>query len=388
MNKRQIVASLNEIANELENQEIKNELQNISLKLAGRFTRINPRFNKLRSPSFIGSDEYYDKLFRSIFINFQKNEDLPKDFFVYIFQDIKFGRLVKRFVEENNLQEVYAKMFEVYEDHIQVLLDKLISSKIHSFDMRNKIEYLEKTVFEYLTPTLKSYLKASLEVLEGERESILDIFNASRIGETPEPPSWYSHPIVKESYEARIKKQTDEAMREITSKIKILKSLENIANEFDNNKLYRQANSITKVMIKLADEFNIEENLDENLLDRRFNLNDFKNKFKSKSNRIEIQGMYKLFDMVENPTVKDAIDTIYDRLSNKYKKYKFDSVKWELNDETNWGMSNMVSMYWDTIGVLLGSLKEQDIIKTKEEYKNIHDYARNKFKEPNVKSMF
>ena len=39
------------------------------------------------------------------------------------------------------------------------------------------------------------------------------------------------------------------------NKRQILASLNNIANKLDNNSLYKEANAITNVMIKIADEF-------------------------------------------------------------------------------------------------------------------------------------
>ena len=47
------------------------------------------------------------------------------------------------------------------------------------------------------------------------------------------------------------------------NKKQILASLNNIANELDNTGLHVEANSVTKVMTRLADEFNIETPADE-----------------------------------------------------------------------------------------------------------------------------
>ena len=44
---------------------------------------------------------------------------------------------------------------------------------------------------------------------------------------------------------------------------KIVESLKKIANNLDNNGYYKEANSITKVMIRVADEFNMTD--DENM---------------------------------------------------------------------------------------------------------------------------
>jgi len=44
------------------------------------------------------------------------------------------------------------------------------------------------------------------------------------------------------------------------NKRQIIASLNNIANELDNNYLYKEANTLTNIMIKVADEFNIEPN--------------------------------------------------------------------------------------------------------------------------------
>ena len=46
-------------------------------------------------------------------------------------------------------------------------------------------------------------------------------------------------------------------MEQIMNKRRIVKSLRNIANELDNSGLYKEASTITKVMIKVADEYNI-----------------------------------------------------------------------------------------------------------------------------------
>ena len=46
----------------------------------------------------------------------------------------------------------------------------------------------------------------------------------------------------------------------------IIASLNNIANTLDNSGLYKEANTITKVMVRIADEFNMNDNsLDEPL---------------------------------------------------------------------------------------------------------------------------
>ena len=44
------------------------------------------------------------------------------------------------------------------------------------------------------------------------------------------------------------------------NKKQILTSLNKIANELDNNDLFKEANTLTNIMIKVADEFNIEPN--------------------------------------------------------------------------------------------------------------------------------
>ena len=41
------------------------------------------------------------------------------------------------------------------------------------------------------------------------------------------------------------------------NKRQIIASLNKIANELDNIALHKEANSVTKVMVKLADEFNL-----------------------------------------------------------------------------------------------------------------------------------
>lgn len=43
------------------------------------------------------------------------------------------------------------------------------------------------------------------------------------------------------------------------NKRQIIASLNNIANSLDNSGLYKEANTVTKVMIKMADEFNMPE---------------------------------------------------------------------------------------------------------------------------------
>ena len=43
------------------------------------------------------------------------------------------------------------------------------------------------------------------------------------------------------------------------NKRQIIASLNSIANELDNSNLYKEANTLTKIMMKLADEFNIPE---------------------------------------------------------------------------------------------------------------------------------
>lgn len=138
------------------------------------------------------------------------------------------------------------------------------------------------------------------------------------------------------------------------------------------NEIWKTSN---KKFIKTADEFILEDNIseetqDQNVLNKRFNLDDFKN-------TIKFQGIRKLLDMTENPTVKDAIDTIYKKLSNIY------NVDTKEHPYRN---SNFYSTYWDTVGKLLGFLK-QDTIKTKEEFNTAHDYANEKLKEDN-KSIF
>ena len=45
------------------------------------------------------------------------------------------------------------------------------------------------------------------------------------------------------------------------NKRQIIASLNNIANSLDNSGLYKEANAITKVMIKLADEFNTDDEI-------------------------------------------------------------------------------------------------------------------------------
>ena len=50
------------------------------------------------------------------------------------------------------------------------------------------------------------------------------------------------------------------------NKRQIIASLNNIANTLDNSGLYKEANTITKVMVRIADEFNMNDNsLDEPL---------------------------------------------------------------------------------------------------------------------------
>ncbi len=50
------------------------------------------------------------------------------------------------------------------------------------------------------------------------------------------------------------------------NKRQIISSLNNIANSLDNSGLYKEANTITKVMVRIADEFNMNDNsLDEPL---------------------------------------------------------------------------------------------------------------------------
>jgi hypothetical protein len=43
------------------------------------------------------------------------------------------------------------------------------------------------------------------------------------------------------------------------NKRKIIASLNNIANTLDNSGLYKEANTITKVMVRIADEFNMSD---------------------------------------------------------------------------------------------------------------------------------
>jgi hypothetical protein len=44
------------------------------------------------------------------------------------------------------------------------------------------------------------------------------------------------------------------------NKRQIISSLNNIANSLDNSGLYKEANTITKVMVRIADEFNMNDN--------------------------------------------------------------------------------------------------------------------------------
>lgn len=273
MDETKILSSLNQIANKIDDEKLKKEIEDISYRLAGRLTRFDPnlsylleaykrdRYNRtplenketnFRIPGFSDfsinfsglSEEYQISVFRSIFNNFEKTEDLPKGFLDFIFRDVRFGHAVLRYVKNSNSLEIFAKMFAVYEDYVNSLLDKIIQSKNHTMIITQKVEYLEDVLKEFFTPALKNKLEAMLEVLRRQKDLELEMFNSRQI----------FSPGVEKYRIPKLKQQAEEELKQVLSmnNRQILASLKNIANNLDNNGLYQQANSITKVMVKLA----------------------------------------------------------------------------------------------------------------------------------------
>ena len=97
------------------------------------------------------------------------------------------------------------------------------------------------------------------------------------------------------------------------NKKQVIASLNKIASQLDNHGLYKDANTITKVMIKLADEFNIESPSDEkenrkqeminNTLDTKIMRNNIPDSVKWQIDRLSEQEL----------TIREVVDHLLQR---------------------------------------------------------------------------
>ena len=153
---------------------------------------------------------------------------------------------------------------KLFED-IQVTISKSLSFEVKKLDNVNITDAWNKTQFysalqslallqDYLPAELISEIRAYQEFLSGRRDLEQHVQTISKIGDPFAENEEEAHKELKD-----YTTPTDEELQKlikskIMNKRQIIASLNNIANTLDNNGLYPEANTLTNVMKKLAQE--------------------------------------------------------------------------------------------------------------------------------------
>lgn len=228
--------------------------------------KIDDLIGKLKKSKTIDKEKLTNEFINSIFQQYQTKGYVNSAFVDFITMSAKFVEELHKIIIDNpEQQETWRKLFQ----DIRFTLDRNIYFEVKKLDKKTIEESKNKTkIYETIHSLLKledflptqliSTIKAYKEFLDGRSELEQHFQSIADIGEMQPNAEIIAEQELRnysEDTENKIQKLLESSVSRINmNKRQILASLNNIANELDINDLHKEANSITKVMQKLAQE--------------------------------------------------------------------------------------------------------------------------------------
>lgn len=228
--------------------------------------KIEDLVGKLKSKKTTKKRTLTSSYINSIFEQYQQTGYVNSSFIDFLVKSASFSELVYRMIQNRPEQhETWKKLFE----DIQLTVSKTLNYEVKKLDNNNIAGSWNKTqVYSALTslsllqdflPTeLISEIKAYKEFLDERNNLEQHIKTISEIGDPYEEDQTKAEEELKEYTmppEEKVQKLIQSSTKgKNMNKRTIIASLNDIANELDNNGLYKEASTLTNVMKKLAQE--------------------------------------------------------------------------------------------------------------------------------------
>ncbi len=226
--------------------------------------KIDDLIGKLKKSKTINKEKLTNEFINSIFQQYQTKGYVNSAFVDFITMSAKFVEELHKIIIDNpEQQETWRKLFQ----DIRFTLDRNIYFEVKKLDKKTIEESKNKTkIYETIHSLLKledflptqliSTIKAYKEFLDGRSELEQHFQSIADIGEMQPNAEIIAEQELRnysEDTENKIQKLLESSVqgRNMNNR-QIIASLNKIANELDINGLYKEANSLTTVMKKIA----------------------------------------------------------------------------------------------------------------------------------------
>lgn len=226
--------------------------------------KIDELIGKLKKSKTIDNEKLTNEFINSIFQQYQTKGYVNSAFVDFIAKSAKFVEELHNIITNNpEQQKIWKKLFQ----DIRFTIDRTVYFEVKKLNNKTIEESKNKTdIYETITSLLKledflpreliSTIKAYKEFLDGRSELEQHFQSIAEIGEMQPNAEIIAEQELKnysEDSENRIQKLLKSSVPgKNMNKRQIIASLNKIANELDSASLFVEANTVTKVMTKLA----------------------------------------------------------------------------------------------------------------------------------------
>jgi len=228
--------------------------------------KIDDLIGKLKKSKTIDNEKLTNEFINSIFQQYQRKGYVNSAFVDFIAKSAKFVEELHNIIINNpEQQKIWKKLFQ----DIRFTIDRTVYFEVKKLNNKTIEESKNKTdIYETITSLLKledylpreliSTIKAYKEFLDGRSELEQHFQSIAEIGEMQPNAEIIAEQELKnysEDSENRIQKLLESSVSRINmNNRQIVASLNKIANELDINDLHKEANSITMIMKRLAQD--------------------------------------------------------------------------------------------------------------------------------------